>query len=61
MNIQLDQSIEAVKKRRMAIVVTSITSAIIVTSMIAISTLKPNDIFGSNPKIEHEQVNVSAL
>ena len=54
MKIFIDQTTEAVKKRRMAVIVSASTTTIIACSMFVISTLKPSDIFANTTK--HEDV-----
>ena len=50
MKVSIDHDLAASKKRRLAIVVTSVTSTIIVTCLVAASTLQSGDIFGAIPK-----------
>ena len=45
---QITQSKAQVRKTWMAVMVTTITSMVIVTSMIILSNFKPNDVFGAN-------------
>ncbi|MFT7591853.1 MAG: putative membrane protein [bacterium] len=52
MKIFIDQTIGAVKKRRMAVIVSTSTNTIIACSMFVISTLKPSDIFANTTKLE---------
>lgn len=50
MKLFLDQTTEAVTKRRMAVIVSASTTTIIVLGLLVISTLKPSSIFAKTTK-----------
>jgi hypothetical protein len=57
----INQSQDQVKKRRLAVLVTSVTSMILAGSMFLVSTLKPSDIFGANHPKQMEKTELNHL